>query len=112
MATLHLADGRMVRVACSWNLHGGQDAVIASDFYGDKAGVSCRNIDGSFYDFRAELFRGTAREALSEPGDPWGGRMAGQWAEKLARSPRFDPVCEELAHVADIMDGIYAAATR
>jgi predicted dehydrogenase len=111
MATLHLADGRMVRIACSWNLHAGQDAVIAADFYGDRAGAAFRNIGGSFYDFRAELFRGTARETLSEPGDPWGGRMAAEWAEKLARSPRFDPGCEELAHVADIMDGIYAAAT-
>lgn len=110
IATLHLATGCVVRIACSWHLHAGQDAVIAADFYGNKAGAAFRNVEGSFYDFKAELFHGTARETLAMPGDAWGGQMASAWAEQLGRSPRFDPDCETFAHVAAAMDGIYADA--
>lgn len=109
VATLRLEGGRVARIACSWNLHAGQDAVIAAEFYGREAGAAFRNVGGSFYDFTAELFHGTARETLAMPGDPWGGWMAGQWAERLARSARFDPECETLVQVAEVMDGIYAA---
>jgi predicted dehydrogenase len=110
IATLRLATGCVVRIACSWHLHAGQDAVITAEFYGSRAGASFRNVNGSFYDFQAELFHGTAREILAAPGDAWGGQMAGEWAEQLGRSPRFDPACETFAHVAAAMDGIYAAA--
>lgn len=112
VATLHLAGSRLVRIACSWNLHAGQDAVIAADFHGDKAGAAFRNVNGSFYDFQAELFRGTQREVLAQPGDAWGGRMAEEWAAKLALSPRFDPECEQYAHTAQVLDGIYVAASK
>ncbi|MFD1107364.1 Gfo/Idh/MocA family protein [Sphingobium olei] len=109
-ATLRLAGGTMVRVAASWHLHAGQDAVIAADFHGDRAGAGFRNVGGSFYDFESSLFHGTAREQLAAPGDAWGGQMAAQWAERLTASPGFDPACERLADVAAVLDGIYRAA--
>lgn len=110
VATLRLAGGTVVRVAASWHLHAGQDAVIAADFYGTSGGASFRNVGSSFYDFRAEMLRGTAREALSEPGDAWGGVMAAEWAAQLATAPGYDPACERLIDVAQALDGIYAAA--
>ena len=110
IATIHLATGCVVRIACSWHLPAGQDAVIAADFFGSKAGAAFRNVDGSFYDFKAELFHGTARQTLAEPGDAWGGQMASAWARQLTRSPRFDAQCESFAAVAAVMDGIYAAS--
>lgn len=110
VATIRLAGGKVVRIACSWHLHAGQDAAIAAEFYGDQGGAAFRNVGGSFYDFSAELFHGTARETLSMPCDPWGGQMAAAWIQQLARSPQFDPDCERLAAVATVLDGIYAAA--
>ena len=110
IATIRLATGCVVRIACSWHLPAGQDAVIAADFFGSKAGAAFRNVDGSFYDFKAELFHGTARQTLAEPGDAWGGQMASAWARQLTRSPRFDAQCESFAAVAAVMDGIYAAS--
>ena len=109
LATLRLAGGRIVRLACSWNLHAGQDAVILADFHGRSAGAAFRNVGGSFYDFRAELFHGTVREIVMEPGDPWGGQMAADWAAQLSRSPRFDPASEQVARVAQALDAIYDA---
>jgi hypothetical protein len=86
----------------------GRDCAIEASFYGTAAGASFRNVNGSFYDFRAELFRGTAREVLVEPPDPWGGRAAVEWAARLATGERFDPHAGELAAVAAAIDRIYA----
>jgi predicted dehydrogenase len=110
VATIELADGPVVRLACSWRLHAGQDAVIAADFYGTEGGAALRNVGGSFYDFTAERFAGTARETLASPPDPWGGRAAADWAERLARDPRYDASAQGLVRVAEVMDRIYAAA--
>lgn len=112
VATLRLAGGTVVRVAASWHLHAGQDAVIAADFYGADGGAAFRNVGGSFYDFTADLFRGTTRERLADPGDAWGGVMAARWARQLAHSPRFDPACERLSDVAAVLDAIYAASRK
>lgn len=111
VATLHLAGGTVVRLACSWNLHAGQDAVICADFYGGEGGAAFRNVKGSFYDFEASLFKGTASQLLASPPDPWGGRVATEWALRLSTDRAFDPACERLVDVARVMDGIYSAAT-
>jgi predicted dehydrogenase len=65
VATLDLAGGAVVRLACSWKLPAGQDAIIEAQFFGEGAGAAFTNVDGSFMDFRAERFRGTAREPLA-----------------------------------------------
>ena len=74
---------------------------------GPKAGRGSRNVDGSFYDFKAERYRGTARETLSGPPDAWGGRAAADFAMRLAAGERFDPAAERLVDVARVLDRIY-----
>ena len=96
-----------VRLACSWNLHAGQDAVIEATFYGSDGAVSVRNVDGSFYDFRCERFRGTRRETLVDPPDDWGGRAITDWAARIAAGERFDPAAESYVRVAEVVDRIY-----
>jgi predicted dehydrogenase len=107
VATVTTASGTVLRLACSWRLQAGRDAVIAASFYGSGGGAALENVGGSFYDFRAELFRGTARETLSAPPEAWGGRAAADWARRLAASERFDPSTEQLVAVAGVMDRIY-----
>jgi predicted dehydrogenase len=107
VATLTLAGGVVVRLACSWRLHAGQEAVIAADFYGDAGGAALRNVGGSFYDFTAHRFSGTASELLTSEGNDWGGRAAADWARRLAEGQRFDPEADRLVDVARVLDRIY-----
>lgn len=106
-ARLDLEGGVAVRLSCSWNLSAGRDAVIESAFYGTAGGAAMRNVNGSFFDFTAERFRGTARETLAVPPDDWGGRAAVDWARRLARGERFDPEVEHVVDVAVALDAIY-----
>jgi predicted dehydrogenase len=111
-ATAQLAVGRRttIRLACSWNLHAGSDCVFEASFYGEHGGVSLRNVGGSFYDFRADRFSGTARAPLALPPDDWGGRTVLDWTEGLARGERFDAAATRYVQVHDVLDRIYAAA--
>ena len=106
LATLDAGDTR-ARLACSWFSHEGQEAVIEATFRGAHAALSMRNVGGSFYDFEAELRRGTAREVLVTPPDDWGGRAAVDWARRLAAGERYDASVEKLVDVAAVLDGIY-----
>lgn len=115
LATFQLAGGAApagatARLACSWHLSAGQDAVIEASFYGTRGGAAFRNVGGSFYDFEALHFQGTRRDVLAEPPDAWGGRAAVDWAHRLAEGARFDPEVERIAEVAAALDGVYAAA--
>jgi predicted dehydrogenase len=101
------AGGADVRLACSWRINAGQDAVIAADFYGTKGGAALRNVDGSFYDFTARHFAGTSVMPLLEGPDEWGGRAAAAWARQLATLRRFDPSAEQFLHSAEVLDRIY-----
>ena len=107
VATIGLQGGTVLRLACSWNLHAGQDAVIAAEFHGASGGAALRNVNGSFYDFTAGRFRGTSRETLAAPPDEWGGRAAADWAMRLAGGARFDPEAASLVTVASVLDRIY-----
>lgn len=109
LASFALDDGPVVRLACSWRLHAGREAEIGATFYGTEGGAALRNVNGSFYDFTAELYRGTNTETLTSPPDEWGGRAAADWARRLAAGERFDPAAERLVDVADVLDRIYAA---
>jgi predicted dehydrogenase len=111
IAQLELESGAMVRLACSWNLPAGQDAVISASFYGTRGGVALRNVEGSFYDFTAERFRGTSRETLAAPPDAWGGRAAVEWARRLAAGEGFDPGAEGFVALAEVIDAIYGRST-
>ncbi len=113
VATLGLAEGAAsgagatVRLACSWTLPAGQDAVIEAAVYGTEGGARLANVGGSFYDFRADRHRGTSREPLAEPPDDWGGRAAVAWAERLAAGAGFDAESERLVTLHDTLDRIY-----
>ena len=106
VATLDLA-GTVVRLACSWRLQAGCDAIISAAFYGTQGGAALHNVNGSFYDFVAERYRGTSRETLATPPDAWGGRAGANWAMRLAAGARFEPAAERLADVARVLDRIY-----
>jgi predicted dehydrogenase len=107
VASLGLDNGSIVRIACSWNLPAGQDAVIESTFFGTKGGARFRNINGSFYDFTSERFTGTSRETLSVPPEQWGGRAAAAWAGRLAKDRGFDREAENLMLTAAALDAAY-----
>lgn len=109
VAQLTLANGVVARLACSWRLQAGREAVIEASFYGDRGGAALRNVGGSFYDFEALRFDDTASEVLVSPPDDWGGRAAAAWAESLGRSGSFDPAAERLVEVAEAIDRIYQA---
>jgi predicted dehydrogenase len=106
-ARLDLEDGSTAQLSCSWNLPAGCDAIIGATFYGTKGGASIRNLNGSFYDFAAERFRGTHREVLVDTPESWGGRAIIEWARRLQIEPGFDPEIERLNIVAKTLDEIY-----
>jgi predicted dehydrogenase len=105
-AQLDLAGGASARLACSWYLPAGRGAVIEATFYGSEGAASMHNVDGSFYDFRAEHWRGTSSRELSVPPDDWGGRAAVDWAGRLTAGERFDPAVQQAVQVAHVLDRI------
>jgi predicted dehydrogenase len=107
VAQLDLLGGGVLRLACSWNLPAGRDAVIEASFYGTEGGATLRNVGGSFYDFTAERFRGTTHECLSTPPDDWGGRAALDWAQRLSANEGFDPGAERFIELAAAIDRLY-----
>lgn len=108
IATIELSGGTVARLACSWKLPVGCDAIISAIFYGTKGGVAFQNVNGSFYDFVAEQFAGTSRTRLSSPPDDWGGRAAVAWATQLRENPAFDSDVSHAIEVAAVLDSIYA----
>jgi predicted dehydrogenase len=113
MAELSLGDEEVrARLACSWFQSAGGECAFECTAWGTDGAVSVRNVGGSFYDFRAELWRGTSAEALVEPPDRWGGRAIASWAAQLADDRSYDPAAEELELLARVLDGVYAEAGR
>jgi predicted dehydrogenase len=107
VAQLDLAGGAVVRLACSWNLAAGCDAVIEASFHGTRGGASLRNRDGSFYDFVADRYEGTRRHPLAAPPDEWGGRAILAWARQLAEGGSYSADIESAVRVAAALDAIY-----
>jgi hypothetical protein len=97
----------VITLACSWNLPAGRDAIIGASFYGKGQGAALRNVNGSFFDFSAERYRGTTAETLAAPPDDWGGRAAADWARRLAAGEHFAPEAERFVDVAKVLDRIY-----
>jgi predicted dehydrogenase len=110
-AALALGDVR-ARLACSWFASAGRDCVFECTAWGSEGAVSVRNVGGSFYDFRSELWRGTSSETLVEPPDDWGGRAIAGWAQRLRSDRGYDPAADELELVARTIDDIYEEAGR
>ena len=108
VASIDLAPGVAVRLACSWRLPAGQDAVISVEVYGTGGGAALRNLDGGFSAFSAWRHDGTATRPLAGRDEAWSGRAAADWAERLASGARFDPAAERLVDVAAVLDGLYA----
>jgi predicted dehydrogenase len=107
VATVELECGAVLRLACSWGLPIGKDAYIQAFFHGSRGGAELRNVDGSFFDFRADLYQGRAQRQLCAPPDDWGGRALIDWALRLSSDPSFDPAACGLVEVAQIVDAIY-----
>lgn len=106
-ASLLLGGGISVRLACSWNLPAGREAIIRATFYGSEGGATLRNLGGSFYDFAAEHHEHTRSTRLVEPPDAWPGRAAVDWARRLGEGQRFDAGIDGVAAVADVLDRLY-----
>ncbi len=107
LAEIELESGAAIRLACSWNLSAGRDAVISVALHGTRGGAAMHNVDGSFYDFVAERYAGTRTERIAGPPDAWGGRAAVAFAKRLAADPSFDASAGELVTVAALLDRIY-----
>jgi predicted dehydrogenase len=107
-ATLALAGGASLQLACSWHAPAGCDARIGLTFFGTAGGAAFTNVNGSFYDFTAELFGSDrSRRLIAAPPDEWGGRAALAWNASLAVSKRFDAAVASLETVAETLDRIY-----
>jgi predicted dehydrogenase len=107
LAQITLEDGRAIRIACSWWLPAGCDAVIQASFYGETGALQIRNVGGSFYDFEARLVRGRQAETICRPSDDWGARALAGWSARLGKDASFDPSVQQLVSVAELIDRIY-----
>jgi predicted dehydrogenase len=107
---LMLSNEAQLRIACSWNLNAGRDAVIEARFHGTSASAEMRNVDGSFFDFAAELFKGRETRRVSSPPDEWSGRAAVEWVRKLAAGNGFSGSTTGLLQTARALDRLYASA--
>jgi predicted dehydrogenase len=107
LAEVQFETGTTARLACSWRLSAGRDAIIEAAIYGTRGAVILRNVGGSFYDFVVEHCEGTSRRTLAEGPDDWGGRAINGWARQLATAPRFDPGAARLYDVGALLDAIY-----
>jgi predicted dehydrogenase len=112
MVQLSSAAGTAARLACSWGTPSGCDAVIEARLFGTRAGARFHNVDGSFYDFRAEQIERDRVITLAEPPDDWGGRAAVAWATALAAGARFDAAAEQFVDLAATLDRCYDMAAR
>jgi predicted dehydrogenase len=107
-AWLDLQDGATVAsLAVSWNAHAGRDCVIRAALFGTEGGAEFRNIDGSFYDFELERFRGRSGEVVTRESKDWLGRAILDWSRRLGESNRFDPEIERSVRVSEVVDGVY-----
>jgi predicted dehydrogenase len=107
VAELALANGVTVRIACSWNLNAGREAVIQATLYGTGGGAQMRNENGSFFDFSADVLRGREEQRIASPPDDWGGRAAVEWVRKLTAGERFAGSTEGLLQTAQVLDRLY-----
>ena len=104
---LALANGALVRIACSWNLNAGSDVVIEASFYGTEGGAEMRNESGSFFDLSSDVLKGRERLRVASPPDDWGGRAAIGWMRTLAAGERFARSTPGLLETTQVLDRMY-----
>ena len=102
-----LAGGTHLRVACSWKLSAGQDAVVGASFYGTDGAFTLRNVGGSFHRFVIEHQQGTTRTTVAEPPETWGGGAVAAWVGRLKQCPRCRDDSDSLLAVAELLDRSY-----
>lgn len=107
LAEVEFVTGATARIACSWRLSAGQDAVIGASFYGTRGSLMLHNVGGSFYEFTVEHCEGTRKRVLAAGPDDWGGRAVNGWARHLSTAPGFDDSASRLQDVAEVIDAIY-----
>ena len=107
VAEFRQPDGALVRLACSWHAHIGCDALIQLQVSGSEGGAAWRNVNGSFYDFELEVYRGTAREKLGGYPDEWGSRALQDWVRRLAVDGSYDPHSIDFIRSARLIDAVY-----
>jgi predicted dehydrogenase len=112
IAQLRQANGACVRLACSWNLHAGQGAIIEVTFHGTRGGATWRNVAGSFLDFETIERRADRSEKLASDAGEWGPRALLEWTRQLAESPAFDPAARRFTASATTVDAIYRHGLR
>lgn len=107
VAQLVFENGSVVRLACSWRSSFGADARIRIACTGTGAAAAVENVEGSFYHFRCELYRGRERAELAGPPDAWGGRALLAWVDAVARGEgyRHDPRLLRVARYLDLLYG-------
>lgn len=105
-ATIELAGGTALRLACSWEVSLGRDAVIEVTLHGSDGAVGMRNVNGSFFDFVAERYDGAAVTEIATPPDAWPGRALVEWSTRLARDPCYDAAVESIIPVAATLDAV------
>lgn len=105
-ATVELEDGAVLRLTCSWEVSVGRDAIIEVMFHGSDGAVAMRNVNGSFFDFTAERYHGTATTTLAEPPDAWPGRTLLAWSARLASGAGYDSSIESLLPAAAALDAV------
>jgi predicted dehydrogenase len=110
-AQMQTEDGVTLNLACSWNLSIGADAAIEVWLHGSEGTAVLRNVQGSFFDFVAERFRGTERETLYSSGTDrnWGAFAAVDWCQRLAAGQKYQSDTETLLSSNALIDRIYAA---
>ena len=87
---LELENGAQVKLATSWDASTGRDAEIGLRIYGEQGSLEIRNRSGSFFDFDANLLRGTTAERLAaDEGDTWQAGPLRQWLARVARGAGY-----------------------
>lgn len=100
-------NGMTSQCTCSWNISAGKDCIIQMDLYGTEGGASFRNVNGSFYDFKAAWNRGTKAQVISMPPYEWSGKAILDWTERLSEGNSFNPDAHAYLETARIIDWIY-----
>ena len=97
-----------VRLACSWNLHAGRDAVIEATFHGSAAAL-CPSATSTARSTTsaASACAAPPPSSLVAPPDDWAGRAAVVWARRVAAGERFDRRRRRSTSRRRVLDRIY-----